>query len=170
MAARIVILVASVSLAIQSPGWTTESPQFDTPSSNLMNAKGKALLLPAHVIITPFMAYEAGSGKPSVTKFEGSVVVDLRTYLAVVIVGEISNAGELNKLTEPNRGNAKAEAFRAQAQAALNCLLYRMAYPDDFQKGTNPVVKIDVDTVTVSGENPGLGKKGRAPGSLVHEM
>jgi len=150
----LVFLIASAASAVDAP-----------VLENLTEVK-VGVKIPTTVILDKFNAYDTNlaklhpeQGKTALTPFQGKVSVPLQVYLSAVVLGEIDIASIIGT-TYYVAGQvtpAQREAFHAQAQAALNCLLYRMAN-QEFRAGTNPIVKVEGDTVTVSGENPGPGK------------
>jgi len=149
-------LLALVMLLSGACALAAESISFEP-----LNEVKPGISLPTNVTITPFRAYDVedvGShpeqGTPTDKMlFKGKVTVPLQVYLAAVVLGEIDIAPKIGTTyyVPGQVTSAQREAFHAQAQAALNCLLYRMA------QGTSAVSVSNVAgevTVTVAGNDP----------------
>jgi len=83
-------------------GWALQAPKFDSLTIGITDSNGIPISLPSYIVLKPFMAYEAGTNKTTSTKYEGSVRVDIETYLAAVVLGEIGTGENLDTL--PNWG------------------------------------------------------------------
>ena len=158
----IAVLAFGASFALGS-----ESIQIERLSVDSDNVQ-----LPQYVTISPFRAYSTteadtkpSDGTSEKFLFNGKITVSLQEYLTAVVLGEIDIARRIGNVATNDDGNytiAQREAFRAQVQAALNCLLFRVAHSADYK---NAVV-IMGDTVTLSGDNP-ANNKSRPTGTLA---
>jgi len=119
-----------------SGAFASSQLDYSHPSTSLTKTGGASFVLPALVRVQPFMAYKAStnvlekeSGKPALTRFNGSIVMTIPQFLASVALGEIDVARAIPISVGPTvvRDARRREAFQTQERAAFNELLALMA-------------------------------------------